>query len=588
MGLTTHPSDGGRRGFTLVEMVVSLAVVSVLTVGMSSAVVLATRSLPHHANPAAATVQAAAAMHQLRDDLRSATQLLRREPHRVTINLPDRTGDGLPEVVTWQWSATPDEPLTRTVLGRDPVVVLDQTRDFNISYIRDKLEEDFPPPLTESDEVLLSSFDDEDSGDEYQVEQEKEIGFRFTPALPGAAESWTVTRVLLRSDEEGKDDGTAEVRLAAAAGKQPGATLATVEVDEKDVLKQGFKWAEVSFAGVPQLARGAGATVTVANAGKDEAGLIRWDPDGRPANVHYRDDTSKAYTTPTPEGAMNHFVYGTYISPGEPWRLTRRILRGVRVELVHADAPHLRQTMTVSLPNHPVAAETLLEANLAVSPYPLDLDADGAADWEVKDDLDPADFTAGGWLMQDEIKREDLGAALNRPFTLELWLQDITDDDGDGGEMELRFDNGGGMGAKLKLWLECSGGVQDLTLIYHNADHEDVTLVRESFAAGQTVAIKLVVDTDRDTLAVVLNGGQPTSYRYGPDHNLHDNLFKLKPDGGEDGLRLEHLRLVVAGVTSVPVDESGDAGGGGDDDDDESDGGDDESDGGDDEEDGDD
>lgn len=59
------------RGFSLVELVVSLAVIGILLVGMSSAVVLASRALPHATNPAGATTASARALHLLRNELRA-------------------------------------------------------------------------------------------------------------------------------------------------------------------------------------------------------------------------------------------------------------------------------------------------------------------------------------------------------------------------------------------------------------------------------------------------------------------------------------------------------------------------------------
>ncbi len=541
-----------RTGFSLVEMVVSLAVISVLTVGMSSAVVLATRVLPHQTNPAAASLEASAALQQLRDDLRCATHLHQRQAHSVTLNLPDRNADGRPEVITWAWSGTPGDPLTRTVAGQSARTVLAEVQDFDLTFNLTDVATVYPGAVSRSDEVLLSSFDDPDSGDEYQIEDEKEIGFRFTPALPAGAESWKLSRVLLRTDNEGKKNGTAEVRFAAAAGNQPGATLAAVEIDEEDVLDENFDWAEIEFAGVPELAAGQTATITVADIGKGKAGRILWDANGTPANVHYRDSATTSYTTPSPEGAVNHYVYGTYPITGDDWTLMQPCLASVTVHLTHPRAAHLQQTLTISLPNRPVAAAHYLEADLAVDPSTLDLDADGLADWELENDTHADEFVDGGWQMQTELFQEQLGEALNQTFILELWLQDTTDDN-DGGELELRFDRSGGIGSNVKLHLVRDGPTQDLSLEYHNADHEDVILHTARFPAGQTVAVKLTVDPERDVLALSLDGQAPLSFAYGPDHDNKANKFMLKPKGVEDGLRLEHIRLTVAGqTTSTP------------------------------------
>ncbi|MEL7089302.1 MAG: hypothetical protein AAGL98_12825, partial [Planctomycetota bacterium] len=93
-------------------MVVSLAVIAVLLVGMSSAIVLASRALPHATNPAGATVNTARALHGLRDELRAATELPSFDATSVTLHLPDRDGDGLSNSDEEDCGSDPDNPDT--------------------------------------------------------------------------------------------------------------------------------------------------------------------------------------------------------------------------------------------------------------------------------------------------------------------------------------------------------------------------------------------------------------------------------------------------------------------------------------------
>src|SRR4030042_90434 len=67
-----------RRGFTLVELTVSIAITSVLMLAMGSAMLVASRAVPDARSPAGATVYAPQAVEQLVTELQYATSIASR------------------------------------------------------------------------------------------------------------------------------------------------------------------------------------------------------------------------------------------------------------------------------------------------------------------------------------------------------------------------------------------------------------------------------------------------------------------------------------------------------------------------------
>lgn len=88
-----------RRAFTLVEMIVSLAIATVLLVSMGSVMVLASRAIPQPQSRATRALDAARALEIIADDLAYAESIT--AGGRVTATVSDRNGDKQPEQVIY-------------------------------------------------------------------------------------------------------------------------------------------------------------------------------------------------------------------------------------------------------------------------------------------------------------------------------------------------------------------------------------------------------------------------------------------------------------------------------------------------------
>ena len=86
----------GIRALTYVELLVSLLVVTLLTAGMMSAMLIATRALPDAQGADAGTLAAQRALDELASDLADAISIAESTASSLTFVVPDRTGDGQP------------------------------------------------------------------------------------------------------------------------------------------------------------------------------------------------------------------------------------------------------------------------------------------------------------------------------------------------------------------------------------------------------------------------------------------------------------------------------------------------------------
>ncbi|GAB5495149.1 MAG: hypothetical protein Phyf2KO_02290 [Phycisphaerales bacterium] len=108
-----------RRGFTLIELVVSLGVVSILITAIGSSIVIATRTLPTAGGMAETQAAAGRVLLLLGEDIRFSTTTTVTNGRHLDLSLPDRTGDAAEETVRYAWSGSSGDPLVRTYNGVD-------------------------------------------------------------------------------------------------------------------------------------------------------------------------------------------------------------------------------------------------------------------------------------------------------------------------------------------------------------------------------------------------------------------------------------------------------------------------------------
>lgn len=314
-----------EHAFTLIELVLSVAISAILMSGIASAVLLATRAADLEESPGAQVPQTVDVLGTITADLRFALNFTERTASSIEFTVPDRNADGNPELIRYAWSGVAGDPLTRAYNNGAPETLASDVQQFDLSYL---LRTITPAAVRqiESAELELISHDDAPGGVIVQkaISAIKWAGQYFKPTLPTNTVSWKINRVLVRLSKSGPPKGSVRMWITEAdANLQP-----TTTVLDELIVPEGnlgaMQWQEFAFgaAGGLDPAQGYCIVVTGYGAAGGTHGLLEYETGGVPmtANTHYMTSDSGVlvWSAPNDTDDMRFFVYGTVTTTGPP------------------------------------------------------------------------------------------------------------------------------------------------------------------------------------------------------------------------------------------------------------------------------
>ncbi|MEO0482420.1 MAG: type II secretion system protein [Planctomycetota bacterium] len=185
---------GRRSAFTLIEMIASLAIMSLAFGAMLSSSLLLTR-VSDVDGVGGEAGRLAHITTDLAEDLKTALAI-DATASSVEITVPDRDGDGADEVLVYTWSETDGDPLTRSYNGATAVPVTGPLTAFSIGF-----EVETPPPDSEQ---LVGGHNPSSiaSPGTVRMDNWNWQGQRFLPSLPSGATGWKPTRARMKCQNQ--------------------------------------------------------------------------------------------------------------------------------------------------------------------------------------------------------------------------------------------------------------------------------------------------------------------------------------------------------------------------------------------------
>ena len=538
----------GCRAFTMIELVVSLAVVSILLAAMGSTILLATKALPSGTAPDDRVVDAGGALGKFTEELRAAVHITERTATAVTFTVADRSGDGVPERIRYAWSGTPGHPLTRQYNNAAAASVLKNVYRLDLGYELKAVTETYPGPPVESAEMALMSYESLEKLSEVHVHDNLWWAQYFKPTLPADTLSWAVTRVLFLAKRDHDDDYATAIELRLpTVDNMPGATVIDSASMAQMSLTNSFMWVEKGFAAATGLSPDQGLCLTFSTADPNSCKLQYKSSGVTLPNTGFVAG-NPAWQGLVTDQAFLFYVFGRYTSPGPPQTATRQHVSAVRIT-IQAGATTAGQVETsVNTLNVPEALSAVWQADFSADPTSVDLNGDGP-DWNVRNGgaIHPSKIHDGIWdvgadaLVELDTAPDDGFAELT---TVDLRFR-CTQTNGGGIYFQINADyTGGGFTPAVATIELLPDGTQQLTVTAGAA-----TLVRISGLPADFVTLRLLIDPGPDTNNIVVDGTDRGTYSYIPSAPTTEPRCATLHDWGSNG-QWDYVRIRVGGTGS--------------------------------------
>jgi type II secretory pathway pseudopilin PulG len=323
-----------RRGFTLVELGISSALLGVLMVSMASVVVLASKALPDFSSAAETGGSNAMALDQVLAELRCATEVTVATATSLEFLVADRSGDSNAETIKYTWAGT-GHPLMRSYNAAAAAPVTGNLHSFAFEYSRRKTSTTQTTTTTwDSGEVLLASFNGwaglTPSATMTTVSSTAWVSETFLidkVTLPADTSKLVISRVTFQARRSGSATGTSYTvaihRPSATGSSVPAAspvgTPFSLLVAPLSTLS--FAWVEATFSDVVfNNASETSFCIVVKGSGTSSAQVRYLTLSIAPGdNYIYRTTTTSGGSwLPTSSFNVNDmpfFVYGSYQRP---------------------------------------------------------------------------------------------------------------------------------------------------------------------------------------------------------------------------------------------------------------------------------
>jgi hypothetical protein len=306
---------------TLIELTMSLAIVSFIAVACGSMVYTASKAMSNDSSNLGSDASAARyATSMVIDDLKMATAVSEQTATAITMTVPDRDGDGSPETIRYSWSGTAGDPLMRTYNSRTSSIVASNVRALNFTYLTKTVGK--PPPSTTAEQSFLAH-----SGTSVAAQTLSSTTFcagyfkpttALTPSAPTLTTTtgWTVSRVQVQMQRSGTSTGTITCALyyADSSNKPTGAALQTCAVSIANILGTGQNWTEFAFSSPATLDASKGVCVVVSYvAVAGSGGTVFYDASNTDTSIYWTtsSDSGSTWATPVTSKAMQLKTWGT-------------------------------------------------------------------------------------------------------------------------------------------------------------------------------------------------------------------------------------------------------------------------------------
>jgi prepilin-type N-terminal cleavage/methylation domain-containing protein len=266
-----------RRGVTLVELLVAMAMSATVLGGAVAAIGISGRTFRSATNGIQSS-NAIDGLAQVSADVQLALDFTERTATATAFWVPDRTGDGAPELIRYAWSGTPGDPLTYSLNGSAAVEIVPSVNALSFGYIVTTVagQATFVSPQgagtsgegegRENEQLVFERAFSGTPAAVHTVTSSASVAAIVRPTLPGGGTRFQVTRVLIpmRKPAVGQNIIVAVHRVNGVTAVPEPTGLVWTRVNESD-LPTSYADVEVVFGDGAVFAAGDHVAVVVSS-----------------------------------------------------------------------------------------------------------------------------------------------------------------------------------------------------------------------------------------------------------------------------------------------------------------------------------
>jgi len=493
------------RAMTLAELLVALAIVTLLMAGLGSALMIATQALPSRMATQQARLDTSDALDRLESELSCAQFVSEHTATAITFTVADRDGDGNPERIRYAWSGVTGAPITRDYNGQGAQPIVAAASSFALSYDTQASTVSYPGnPVEDAVDTLFGSYWGTNNQQAGSLRTSRWYGQYVQPALPGDALFWRITRFdfSARRNRSGTTDSRAVIYEASGGGLPTGPIMELQPLPSTLIgalvsLLGAYSTFTVNFSLDHHFAAGAGSVVTFQQTtGTDGTIDVSYDSNGGAGMLF---GTPTPWTAPSTQ-SLQYSCYGRITRAGPTTSFDRSYLKCVTLRLGTTADSAVRR-IDVPLLNAPELLSAYWELDGARIPTTVNVNGDSSADWTLARGT-PLAAPPAGLLRGDAVYAASPDTIFAGYVTIELRFRAITVNQ-DGDALRLVFERSGGNAKVVTVSATLLNNGSQTFTIFSEARN---TLYEKAGLSSDMIDVRLIVDGAIDGVNVSVNG----------------------------------------------------------------------------------
>ncbi|MEX2215960.1 MAG: hypothetical protein WD768_17745, partial [Phycisphaeraceae bacterium] len=458
-------------------------------------------------------------------------------------SLPPRTSDGLPELVRYEWSGNPGDPLIRTINGT-ATPLLEKVNTFAFTWDTAGVTETHPgPPVEGAEQLLVGYYPSSYNQGISDVSSSNSPGQYFNPTLPADAVSWRITKVRARARRNGLAYGTLHIRLRKPDGaNKPTSTIIDAASESEANLSSSFQSTYVTFDNAGGISPASGVCVVFEDGGVGDA-----------AQIEFTNGSGSGMLTGTQgnhnissSNSLRYEVYGKISTPGTK-SVQRTVITGVQVSATTTVEPTNQITTATALMNRPEVLSAFWELNFSHNPTGIDTNADATYDWSSNLPFNQNYLSGGKWVAAQTITTNSAHSFASFT-TIETRMADTTTA-GNGASMTFYVDRKALTCGVLETTLRnLSNGTQQLKLGSRSDLLVPTTLATLNNLPLGNLQINYYVNPASQSVICAINGQYQGTYQYNIVTLVANGSISLFPESSETGATFDHVRIRAGGT----------------------------------------